>query len=220
MKRGAQALTDALRDRQAAGGDQPDTERDAESGQGVPIAKGSFRKLITGVFSAKVAGMTELGGPVRKPFWFQDAAGEAWGAGAAAAAAMVLGPSFLAACSKSDNSSGSASGPAAPSDDGKPATGKLRISNWPLYMADGFIAAFQTATGLTVDYKEDFNDNEEWFAKNKEPLSRKQDIGADLVVPTQFMAARLNGLGWLNGISETRWTNKKNLRPDLLDDGS
>ena len=67
--------------------------------------------------------------------------------------------------------------------------GQLRISNWPLYMADGFVAAFQTATGLTVDYKEDFNDNEEWFAKNKEPLSRKQDIGADLVVPTQFMAA-------------------------------
>lgn len=138
------------------------------------------------------------------------------GGGAAAAAALIVGPSFLAACSKSDNSSGSSSGPATPSDDGSPATGKLRISNWPLYMADGFVAAFQTATGLTVDYKEDFNDNEEWFAKNKEPLSRKQDIGADLVVPTQFLAARLNGLGWLNGISESRWTNKKNMRTDLL----
>ncbi|MCV7215116.1 spermidine/putrescine ABC transporter substrate-binding protein [Mycobacterium crocinum] len=137
------------------------------------------------------------------------------GGGAAAAAALVLGPSFLAACSKSDNKS-SSSGPATPSDDGSPATGKLRISNWPLYMADGFVAAFQTATGITVDYKEDYNDNEEWFAKNKEPLSRKQDIGADLVVPTQFMAARLNGLGWLNGISESRWTNKKNMREDLL----
>ncbi|KDF02449.1 twin-arginine translocation pathway signal protein [Mycolicibacterium aromaticivorans JS19b1 = JCM 16368] len=137
------------------------------------------------------------------------------GGGAAAAAALVLGPSFLAACGKSDNKS-SSSGPATPSDDGSPATGKLRISNWPLYMADGFVAAFQTATGITVDYKEDYNDNEEWFAKNKEPLSRKQDIGADLVVPTQFMAARLNGLGWLNSISESRWTNKKNMREDLL----
>ncbi len=58
-------------------------------------------------------------------------------------------------------------------------------------MADGFVAAFQTATGITVDYKEDFNDNEQWFAKVKEPLSRKQDIGADLAVPTQFMAARI-----------------------------
>ena len=87
-------------------------------------------------------------------------------------------------------------------------------------MADGFVAAFQTASGLTVDYKEDFNDNEEWFAKNKEPLSRKQDIGADLVVPTQFMAFRLKGLGWLNEISDTRVPNRKNLRPDLLNDTS
>ncbi len=143
------------------------------------------------------------------------------GGGTAAAAALILGPSFLAACS-SDNKSATETA-SAPADDGSPASGKLRISNWPLYMADGFVAAFQTATGLVVDYKEDFNDNEEWFAKNKEPLSRKQDIGADLVVPTQFMAARLNSLGWLNPISDTRWTNKKNLRPDLLttkaDDG-
>ena len=98
-----------------------------------------------------------------------------------------------------------------------PATGTLRISNWPLYMADGFVAAFQKAQGLTVDYKEDFNDNEQWFAKVKEPLSRKQDIGADLVVPTQFMAARLKRLGWLNEISDAGVPNKKNLRPDLLD---
>lgn len=136
------------------------------------------------------------------------------GGGAAAAAALILGPSFLAACS-SDNQS--ATETSAPVDDGSPASGKLRISNWPLYMADGFVAAFQTATGLVVDYKEDFNDNEEWFAKNKEPLSRKQDIGADLVVPTQFMAARLASLGWLNPISDARWTNRTNLRTDLMD---
>jgi spermidine/putrescine transport system substrate-binding protein len=141
------------------------------------------------------------------------------GGGAAAAAAFALGPSFLAACgSSSTTSSSSSSAPAA--DDGSPATGNLRISNWPLYMADGFVAAFQTASKLTVDYKEDFNDNEEWFAKNKEPLSRKQDIGADLAVPTQFMALRLKGLGWLNEISDTRVPNRKNLRPDLLDDSS
>ncbi len=139
------------------------------------------------------------------------------GGGTAAAAALILGPAFLAACSSGEKAATGTSGAAAaPADDGGPATGKLRVSNWPLYMAPGFVAAFQTATGLTVDYKEDFNDNEEWFAKNKEPLSRKQDIGADLVVPTQFMMARLNGLGWLNEISEARWTNKKNMRADLL----
>jgi spermidine/putrescine transport system substrate-binding protein len=138
------------------------------------------------------------------------------GGGAAAAAAVAIGGSFLAACS-SDNKS--ATGTSSSTQAG-PATGTLRISNWPLYMADGFVAAFQKSSGLTVDYKEDFNDNEEWFAKNKEPLSRKQDIGADLVVPTQFMALRLKGLGWLNEISDTRVPNKKNLRPDLLNDAS
>ena len=141
------------------------------------------------------------------------------GGGAAAAAAFALGPAFLAACGSSTTTS-SSSPSAAPADDGSPATGHLRISNWPLYMADGFVAAFQTASKLTVDYKEDFNDNEEWFAKNKEPLSRKQDIGADLAVPTQFMAFRLKGLGWLNEISDTRVPNRKNLRPDLLNDAS
>ncbi|OBA99957.1 twin-arginine translocation pathway signal protein [Mycobacteriaceae bacterium 1482268.1] len=138
------------------------------------------------------------------------------GSGAAAAAAAILGPSFLAACGSDKGGGGSSPSAAAPADDGTPAKGELRVSNWPLYMADGFVAAFQTSSGITVDYKEDFNDNEQWFAKAKEPLSRKQDIGADLVVPTQFMAARIAQLGWLNEIRDARWPNKKNLRADLL----
>jgi spermidine/putrescine transport system substrate-binding protein len=133
------------------------------------------------------------------------------GGGAAAAAAVAMGGSFLAACS-SDNKSATGT----TSTQEGPASGTLRISNWPLYMADGFVADFQKSSGITVDYKEDFNDNEQWFAKVKEPLSRKQDIGADLVVPTQFMAARINGLGWLNQINDADWPNKKNMRPDLL----
>ena len=134
------------------------------------------------------------------------------GGSAATAAAAILGSSFLAACGSDSGSSSSGS-----SDTGETSSDTLRISNWPLYMADGFIAAFQTASGLTVDYKEDFNDNEQWFAKVKEPLSRKQDIGADLVVPTEFMAARVKGLNWLNEISDAGVPNRKNLRQDLLD---
>ena len=134
------------------------------------------------------------------------------GGGAAAAAALALGPSFLAACSSGNKQAAETS----TTEAAGPASGTLRISNWPLYMADGFVAAFQTATGITVDYKEDFNDNEQWFAKQKEPLQRKQDIGADLVVPTEFMAARLHGLGWLNEINDASVPNKKDLRQDLL----
>lgn len=136
------------------------------------------------------------------------------GGGAAAAAALALGPTVLAACGSGDKSS--APSTSAEPDDGAPASGLLRVSNWPLYMAPGFVDAFQKSSGLQVDYKEDFNDNEQWFAKVKEPLSRKQDIGADLVVPTEFMAARILNLHWLNEIRDSRVPNKKNLRPDLL----
>src|ERR1700740_1034559 len=125
------------------------------------------------------------------------------GRGAAAAAALALGPAFLAACSSKTGTS--APRPNAP-----------RISISPIYMADGFIAEFQNKSGITVDYKEDFNDNEEWFAKVKEPLSRKQDIGCDLVVPTSFMVGRLHSLGWLNDFNVANIPNLKNMRPDLL----
>ena len=125
------------------------------------------------------------------------------GRSAAAAAALAIGPSLVAAC-------GSKPGPSAP------VSNALRISNWPFYMADGFIADFQNKAGITVDYREDFNDNEEWFAKVNELLSRKQDIGCDLVVPTSFMVGRLHSLGWLNNFNAANIPNLKNMRPDLL----
>jgi spermidine/putrescine transport system substrate-binding protein len=134
------------------------------------------------------------------------------GGSAAAAAAVAMGGSFLAAC----GSEGGQQAATTTTQEG-PATGTLRISNWPLYMADGFVADFQKASGLMVDYKEDFNDPEQWFAKVKEPLSRKQDIGADLAVMPTFLMVRLHNLGWLNEISDAGVPNKKNLRPDLLE---
>jgi spermidine/putrescine transport system substrate-binding protein len=135
------------------------------------------------------------------------------GRSAAAAAALALGPALVSACGSANRPSASSS---AVADDGSPASGLLRVSNWPLYIADGFVAEFQKASGLTVDYKEDYNDDEEWFAKNKEPLSRKQDIGCDLVIPSETIAARLIRLGWLAEISESRWPNRKNLQPAIL----
>ena len=112
------------------------------------------------------------------------------GGGAAAAAAVALGASFLAACSSEQQvrhrhvSIDARRDPPAARCGSR--TGRC---TWPTASSP----RSRRPSGLTVDYKEDFNDNEQWFAKVKEPLSRKQDIGADLVVPTQFMAARING---------------------------
>lgn len=116
-------------------------------------------------------------------------------------------------------SNGGESGETAAQTGGPAPTGTLRVSNWPLYMADGFVAAFQTATGVTVDYKEDFNDNEQWFAKVRRSHSRKKaghrrrSRGPHRV----RLGARVHGLGWLNEISDAGVPNRKNLRKDLLD---
>lgn len=128
--------------------------------------------------------------------------------GALVAGGVALGPQLLAACSNDDESAG---------DGGSGSSDSVRISNWPLYIADGFNTSFEEASGLTVDYKENFQDNETWFAANKDALAAKQDIGADLVVPTNFMTARLIGLGWLNELDQSNISNFSNMRTDLLD---
>jgi spermidine/putrescine transport system substrate-binding protein len=135
------------------------------------------------------------------------------GGGAAGAAAMALGPAFLAACGDDDGGSTSAGG----GGGGGESSDRLRISNWPLYISEDFIPKFEEASGLSVTYTEDLNDNEEWFAKIREPLSNGQDIGADLAVPTEYLAARLISLGWLAELDDANIPNKGNLRPDLLD---
>lgn len=135
------------------------------------------------------------------------------GRGAATVAGVALVPPWLAtACGGDDDDDTSAAG-----DTTQSSSNTLRISNWPLYIAEGFVDQFQQDSGMTVDYKEDFNDNEEWFAKVRDPLQQGQDIGADLAVPTDFMAGRLIALDWLNPLNDENIPNKSNLRPDLLE---
>jgi spermidine/putrescine transport system substrate-binding protein len=125
-------------------------------------------------------------------------------------AATVLGPSLLAACGGDDDDTAAGGGGGSSSD-------TLRISNWPFYISEDFVPKFEEASGLSVSYKEDFNDNEEWFAKVKDSLAEGQDIGTDLVIPSEFMVARLIRLGWLNELDDSNIPNKGNLRTDLLD---
>lgn len=128
------------------------------------------------------------------------------GRSALLAGGVALGPQLLTACGGDDEGSG---------ETGSADT--VRISNWPLYIADGFNKSFEEASGLKVDYKENFQDNETWFAANKDALAQKQDIGADLVIPTNVMTARLIELGWLNEIDHANISNFANLREDLID---
>ncbi|MEZ5383581.1 MAG: spermidine/putrescine ABC transporter substrate-binding protein [Microthrixaceae bacterium] len=134
------------------------------------------------------------------------------GGGAMLTGGLVLGPTVLAGCGDDSESSS----PKSDADKNSGGT-KLRVSNWPLYMAEGFNEKFEEDTDFTIEYKENFQDNETWFAANKDALQAGQDIGADLVVPTNFMTARLISLGWLSELDHDNIPNISNLRPDLLD---
>lgn len=95
----------------------------------------------------------------------------------------------------------------APTMRGRP----LRISNWPLYIDKQTIPDFQKATGVTVQYSEDVNDNNEFFAKIEEPLKRGQSIDRDVVVLTDWMAGRMIRLGYVAPLDDTKFPNRVNV---------
>lgn len=78
------------------------------------------------------------------------------------------------------------------------------FSNWTEYIDvsdDGkhrpTLEAFTRRTGIKVKYTEDINDNVEFFGKIKPQLSAGQDTGRDLMVLTDWLAARMIRLGWV-----------------------
>ncbi len=128
---------------------------------------------------------------------------------------LALGPSLLAACGGGDGGGGGGGGSAA---DFTPTTSdSLRISNWPFYIDDQTVGLFEDESGLSVTYTEDVNDNEEYFSRIREPLSRNQDIGADLFIVTDFLVNRLIGLEWLAPLDDANIPNKSNLVAALSD---
>jgi spermidine/putrescine transport system substrate-binding protein len=139
------------------------------------------------------------------------------GTGAAFGAA-ALGGSLLSACGSSDASGSSGSGSG--SGGGK----NLTISTWDAYIdvdkggnanyKGGSIDTFENQTGIDVTYKTDFNDNDEYFNKYFEPyLGKNKPLGADIVVPTYWLAARLVGLKWLEALPLDKIPNHKNVDP-------
>jgi spermidine/putrescine transport system substrate-binding protein len=136
--------------------------------------------------------------------------------------AVALGPSLLAACGSSDGG-GSEGG-----SGGGGGASELSISNWTAYIdqddSGDFTASgttidlFQQATGIKVTYKEDFNDNDEYFNKNYSPVLGKGDtLAADITCPTYWMAARIIGLDWVEELPLDDIPNHANLLDSYLD---
>ena len=127
-----------------------------------------------------------------------------------AAAAVGAGP-LLAACGDDImTTTGGAGG----------LTTEFTFANWPFYIDPGgedsffetsTIDDFKAATGITVNYVEEINDNVEWFGKVQGQLAAGQVIGRDLAALTDWMADRFIRLGWLETLDKSLIPNAVNL---------
>lgn len=96
--------------------------------------------------------------------------------------------------------------------------GTVRWANWTLYLdydSDKKIyptlEAFIKESGINVDYKEDYNDNDEFWGKVQGQLNLGEDIGYDIVTPTDWMAARWIRNNYAQKFDPANIPNKTNI---------
>ena len=131
-------------------------------------------------------------------------------------AALTL-PGFLAACGGGDG--GTAAATTAGGGEQQLAS-TLRFANWQLYIdvdektkKRPTLDQFTKKTGVSVDYFEEINSNDEYFGKIQGPLSRGQGIDRDIIVLTDN--SRYPGLmvdeGWVEKLDKSAIPNIDNL---------
>jgi spermidine/putrescine transport system substrate-binding protein len=96
----------------------------------------------------------------------------------------------------------------------------IDFSNWigyvdPVKKKDtSTLEKFQQQTGITVDYQTDINDNESFFSKVSPQLQDCKSTGRDIIVMTDWMAARMIDLGWIQKLDHSKL---QNVDANLLD---
>jgi spermidine/putrescine transport system substrate-binding protein len=96
--------------------------------------------------------------------------------------------------------------------DASAADRRLVWSNWPLYIDTDddnpnkrpTLEAFEKRTGISVDYVEDINDNDEFFGKISPSLMNRRQTNRDLIVISDYMCARYVRLGWVLEMDRAR----------------
>ncbi|MFE0803894.1 spermidine/putrescine ABC transporter substrate-binding protein, partial [Streptomyces sp. NPDC058834] len=102
---------------------------------------------------------------------------------------------------------------------------EVSFSNWTEYMdvddsgnRHPTLVAFTKRTGVKVKYTEDINDNSEFFGKIQPQLAAGQETGRDIIVLTDWLAARLIRLGWVQKLDPANLPHAfANLSPQFRD---
>jgi spermidine/putrescine transport system substrate-binding protein len=135
---------------------------------------------------------------------------------AAVGAGALSLPSLIAACGSGGGISAQSNAGGASTEVKQQLADTLVFANWPLYIDQKgkkrpTLDEFTAQTGVNVRYIEEVNDNEEWFGKYQAQLSQGQDIGRDLTVLTDWMAARMVRLGYVQKKDKSAIPNEANL---------
>jgi spermidine/putrescine transport system substrate-binding protein len=134
------------------------------------------------------------------------------------AGALVVLVMVAAACG-TDETSSQADDEKAPVVAKGPVKGSFTFSQWPLYIdpgKKGTVAEFEKATGVDLKYVEEINDNDQFFGKIRPQLERGDSGGRSLITVSDWLAARMDKLGYLQHFDYSKLPNvKKNLIPNL-----
>src|SRR4051794_40055594 len=125
----------------------------------------------------------------------------------------------------------SASASAAASPTAKPSpTGPLKFANWPAYIdlsgkageaeeyapgSSPTIEQFKKKYGVAVDYEEKIEDNKTFYATIQPQLQGGAPTGWDLIVVTDWLAAKIISKGWTEKLDQSNIPNGKNLQDSL-----
>jgi spermidine/putrescine transport system substrate-binding protein len=133
-------------------------------------------------------------------------------------AGAIGGAAAVAAACGAGGSTTEGSAPAAESVDKSETDKKVVWSNWQAYMplseedaSYPDLVAFTAETGIEVSYTEDYNDNNEAYAKYKPLLDKGQSLGVDIVTPTDWMADLWIQNGYAMKFDDANIPNKANL---------
>ena len=101
--------------------------------------------------------------------------------------------------------------------------GPLNFANWPAYIdltedetSSPTLVDFEAKYGITVNYQEEIEANEDFYATIAPQLGAGLDTGWDIIVLTDYMAARVVRAGWIEEISaDATPTAHANVRDEL-----
>jgi spermidine/putrescine transport system substrate-binding protein len=117
---------------------------------------------------------------------------------------------YLAACGTDEPSGGNGEKAAEekPIAKGKIAS-DLYFANWPLYIDEkrSALKSFEEKYGTKVKYVEEINDNVEYFGKVRQQYAQGSSGGRDIHTVTDWMAARMIRLGYVQKFDKAEMPN-------------